>query len=297
MKKYINVTILRILCLFLIGLSSSAHAIFTTAVLKVETPGIQKEIPLLGVDIKLAQLGIPINTSNMVNSVFNDTHMARIEIQNELRNEILSLPEVRRVRYSLVDIYPLSAELRQQNNAFIATLSGLRVRVGGEASGGIPIICSSPDFSVDINNITASLEYNIFTGNLAVSNVDFDLHTDADCGGLLGFIGDIFVEPVFQDLVEGTIDDAITGISSTIAMEQLFSIQDLAETIATADLGSDVPPQVDQALAEISDMLLGINLNTGKRISVELQQRKESQYEGTFVLTFTTNTLVLSTNF
>ena len=297
MKKNIKNVILHTLCLFLIGLPSSAHAIFTSAVLKVETPGIQKELPLLGVDIKLAQLGIPINTSNMVNSVFNDTLMAKIEIQNKLRNEILSVPEVSRVNYSLVDIYPLSAELKQQNNAFIATLSGLRVRVGGKARVGIPIFCSSANFSIDLNNITASLEYNIFTGNLAVSNIEFDLHTDSDCSGLLGFISDLFFASAFQDSVENYINEAITGISSIVAMEQLFSIQDLAETIASADLGSDVPPQVDQALAEISNILLGISLNTGKRISVELQQRKQTQYEGSFFINFTTNTLVLSTNF
>ena len=278
-------------------LSGQASAFFIQSTLKIETPAVQEEINLFALDINLGLAGLPANTSSLVNSLFFDLTLAEAQIKNEIQSELLSLPEISSINYVIVDALPLSVDLRQQNNSLIATVSGLSLSVSGNSSSGIPVICSNPAFHMSLSDISVSIQYNIYTGALQLSDVDYNLSTDASCGGLLGFLGDIFAGPIFQSYAESAIESALLDAANAVDMIQLFSIHELADKVLDADPVTNLPTAIEQALINIRGLLASTNLNSGLRIGIDMEQRIESQYEGGFVLNFIYNTLTLSTNF
>lgn len=288
-----KINTLVVTCLMMLPLS--ANAVFITNKVKVESPSSVQEFNLFAIDIQLAQLGINEQLSPLVGDLFNEVNQAKIALQNDIRTTLLAVPEIERVTYSLVDTYPLQLNLSQSNNSFFANLNGLGASVGGKADAGIPIFCTNVNFGVSIQNIDVTLQYNLSSGVLSLSSIDYDLSTNASCSGLLGFLGTLFVEPAFEDAIEGAVDDAVRDIEGTLAMQQLFSIRDLSNEIVSLPIGG-ASPQIQASLFKIRDLLDGININTNISVGAELSQEIVNQYEGPFVLTFTTNILTLRSN-
>jgi hypothetical protein len=291
MNKFIKRAVMS---LFLI-VPISAQAIFTTNKVRVESPSSFKEYDLFAIDIQLAQLGINEALSPIITELFNEVNQAKNGLQNDLRAGLLTMPDIDRVNYAIVTTYPLQLNLNQASNSLFANINGLGVKVSGKVDSGVPLFCESASFYVSIQNIDVTLQYDLFSGTLGISSINYDLDTDTNCSGLLGFIGDLFAEPEFDDSVRDGLEDAVTGIEGTPQMQQLFSVRELTDELASIQVGSNTPA-IQNTLLRVRDLLDGININTNISVGVELFREIDTQCEGPFCLSFTTNILTLRSN-
>ncbi len=295
----------KIVLLFsLLIFSHNASAFLTTFnSIGINTPSVQEDISLLSVDIKLSQLGLNVSTNQLANLAFAEVFQMRNQLVNDLRAEAMAIDEVDRIIFAGIDILPLTVSLRQTNNSLILNIEGISGGVSGvlEDQG---IFCQSPQFSVSIDNIDASLEFNIFTGALMVSDITFDLDTDFDCNGFFGFIANLLgADSIFADRIEGALEDGIMALNGIANMQDLFGVNDLLNLLSTTinssgGLGIPNEAQVNLAINEILDFLSSVNINTNLEVGFMLSETHTvTGGEHGFFLTITDRNLTIFTNF
>ncbi|TDF34618.1 hypothetical protein EYS14_22945 [Alteromonadaceae bacterium M269] len=306
--------------LFLVSLiffSSSSYAIGPFNTLSLRTPSTNGTISLIEVDFALALardqiqaanpgLTLPsISTNDLANRGFAEVATLKRQLENSIRSEILSIGEVRSVGAVNVDFLPFEIVLRQQNNALLVSVDGLSANVFGEAESQ-GIFCRTPSFSVALDDISATLQFNLFTGNLMVSDINFNVSSNANCGGLLGFIGDLFADGILRDLIDDSIEGGLASINGIVENQNLFGINDLVEVVSAVitgaadrlNLPAPGPQIVNRELGEISNFLEGVNINSGLQVGIRLTEKiTRTDGEGGFFLFITERDLELSTNF
>jgi hypothetical protein len=206
-----------------------------------------------------------------------------------------------------VDFLPFELTLSQQSNALRVTADGLSAQVFGEAETQFSsLICATPSFSAEFNNISATLDFNLFTGNLMFSDINFDVTSNANCGGLFGFIGDLVADSVLENIIDDIIEDGLISINGLVEMQDLFGVNDLVELVSAVIVGaaqslslpSPGPQIINRELNEISDFLEGVNINTGLQVGIRLSETvTTTDGEGGFFFSIIERDLELSTNF
>ncbi|MEO1117888.1 MAG: hypothetical protein AAFX75_08425 [Pseudomonadota bacterium] len=303
-------------CVVACGLLGSANAQFASfsnfGEVVIDTPGVDETIDLLVVDIALGQLGSSFQTRAVADQVFADIDQAAFQAGQDIRNELLADPDVTSVTYSLVDILPLNLNLTQNNNAVTGTISGLRVRVGGSIDpnldNGGQLFCQELDFDVEISNVSVGVSANLITGQLTRTSTSFDLDVDRECSGLFSFVTNLlinnsFLAGIIDILAFKAVQGGLNSAVEEIAMQEVFGLDDLIPEIRTAlpqypNLSPAARNLVDGALADASDFLANLNINSGKTLNINLSQRQQiTGGELGFFLTLTWNVFAITTNF
>lgn len=216
-------------------------------------------------------------TRDLLNEAFDELDMLRRDIETSFRTTIAQANGVRRVKSLSIGKGELGIRLTQANTSFTARVSGFRASARIELDSGIPIICPSPDVSVTIEDIAAQSTYNVFTGALMDTDIDFRVtDEDVDCNN---FLGDalLAVFAIFTEVdgrIGDEIDDQVADITSMVDMQELFSIRDFIEGVRgaiTATGGNFVnEAQVNMAIDAGLELFGSANLSTGLQLDLKL---------------------------
>jgi len=231
----------------------------------------------------LAQYGLtpqisvfPANfTRDRINGLFDDLDSLEADIEESIRQALPQASEVRRVNFVNLGRDEVKIRVKHLGTAFEAGAGGFNASVSIEANSGIPVLCPTPDVSISVSGIAAKSTYDVFTGTLMDTMIDYRLtDADVDCanpfGDLLIAVASIFisVEDIFNDLI----DDEVQDIEAMLDMQELFSIRDFFEGLRTA-LDRSAPAFVnedkaDMAIGAALEFLGSTNLATGLQVDV-----------------------------
>ena len=172
-----------------------------------------------------------------LNGLFADLDQLEFDLEQSIRSALPSSSQVRRVRFVNLGRDEIKIRVKHLGTSFSAGASGFKGSVRIEANQGIPVICPSPDVTIAVAGVGAMSTYNVFTGALMNTRIDYRLtDADVDCsnpfGNVLLAVVSIFVdiEGIFNDLIE----DEVRDIESMVNMQELFSIRDFFESLRTA---------------------------------------------------------------
>ena len=138
------------------------------------------------------------------------------------------------------------------------------------------------------------------------SNIDFEATSNANCGGLLGFIGDLIADAELRGRIGGVIEGGLASINGIVENQNLFGINDVVEVVSAVitgaadrvNLPAPGPQIINRELGEINDFLEGVNINSGLQVGIRLSENiTQTDGEGGFFFFITERDLELSTNF
>ncbi|MEM1194033.1 MAG: hypothetical protein AAGH42_11655 [Pseudomonadota bacterium] len=172
-----------------------------------------------------------------LNDLFGDLDELERDLESSIRRALPMASQVRRVRFVDLGRDEVKIQVRHLGTAFSAGAMGFNGRVRVEVNQGIPVFCPSPDVTIGMANVGAMSTYNVFTGALMDTMIDYRLtEADVDCGNpfgdLLLAVASIFVS--IEDIFNNLIDDEIQNIEGMLDMQELFSIRNFFESLKTA---------------------------------------------------------------
>lgn len=265
-----------------IGLTTilASEAIATGATtLKVGVPGgigqapSYESISTTQVDSVLNSLpSYPNNfTRDKANAVFQDLAALKASLSTDLRLAVASLSDVKQV-YSLSTVFnPVQARLTQESTSIGLEIGGIDADISMEleTQGGFlgSLVCASPDVDVTITGIKGVGSYNAYTGAINGVTVTYGfIESDADCGGLFGFVGDWFFEDNVEDGVIDQINASLNQIDGIANRQTLFSIRDFLEGLLDSNYLTE--PYADDALNVMDSLVMQTNLNSGLALDI-----------------------------
>lgn len=190
----------------------------------------QTTIDLDDVDAFFDLIGVNVSTNALMESAFDEFEGFAADLADLIKVEALKSPDILEVYRSYVPPYITTLTFTQTNNSLTATLDGLGLHMLGKADGS-GIFCPTLDFEVLITNLQASLTYNFSTGLLTLSGITYDVESDADCSGLLGFIGNLFSDGILADKITEVIEDSLFQLDAFLDMQELLSTADLTSWV------------------------------------------------------------------
>lgn len=189
-------------------------------------------------------------TRTLANEAFADIEEMRIDLNAELRRELLRLPEIRSISNLDVNLNPLKVRVVQFGTNLKAELSNLSLNIDGRArlGGFANVVCGTFRFSANLSQGRVSLTYNARTGQIINRDANLSLNSfNVNCSNPIGDFVDIFVNE--RKLAERELMDAVSDFIDTRDFGDLFSID---ETLASLDAFCvNVPEAVNIGLPRI----------------------------------------------
>ena len=256
--------------LLIVVLYLTPSLLFAATTISIATPGHPINNPLKEESISTSQIDAVLGSnhaSNLVDGLFTDLADLKSDLENGIRDAILSADKTKSVLWTTAAIDPISATLSQQSTSVSLMLEGVSVSFKAKADGGF--FCPTVTYTAEIQNIEATGNYDVYTGLLSGPNITHnDINvTSASCSGIFGLLINLFGG--VDGRVEGELDNAIGNLAGVNSMTTLFSIRDLA-----ADLANIVFTQneTDKALMAVDEIINSTDLDSGIELKVVLDR-------------------------
>ena len=233
-------------------------------------------------DAKLAPYSASTTpASDFANALFDELRNLELQLESDLRRELEAIPDMVIVRSVGVDINPVNITVSQDNQYIGGGLKGLGVEadVKYRTSGTLGFFCGNVSARIGFRNISLASQYNLYTGQLSNSVVDYDISAlSVSCSN---FFGDAFLRflDIFipkKQLFDSALRNELEGFIETAEMDTYFSIETFLDDLrAYAQAAEDAYNQVP-AFINIDTTDINADLPPSLRLPNPLQVRKPS---------------------
>ena len=221
-----------------------------------------------------AQFQYPANfLEDLSNGAFLELFKLKLDLETEIGTFAQADPKIKEVFSVLASVNPLKVTLTQQGASIGLKVSQMDVNIFAEFETQAGIIgglfCPTPTGFADIKGLVGTASFDIFTGNISAVTANFS-HVEVNnvsCGGLLGFIGDIYLA-LFPVGIDDIVTNALNDLAGAANMQTFFSIRDELQGIL--DGNNFTQPHASKALAAMDEIILKTDLNSGLQVDIEI---------------------------
>jgi hypothetical protein len=204
-------------------------------------------------------------TRDQANELFGRIRAYEIRLGELLASAILATGQVDSVNYANVSANPIRLRFFQTSTGIGVNLSRFAVAVSVEKRIGVPLFCESVEGRTTLDNIRLTGDYNFFSGDVGVTDVQFDIRgSSGGCTGALSFFTNFFIELFFD--VRAEIARAIRAAADEqlrfANVATVFSAGDLITALRRFADNSPLPLYANQAIDLAQEVILNANLNT-----------------------------------
>jgi hypothetical protein len=207
----------------------------------------------------------PGYTRGKANALIADVARFEQQIGAAVANTLVASGAVDRVNQAIVTANPVVVKLFQTSTGVGVTLSDFSIDVVAEKDY-FPLVCAPARGRAVIDRIKLTGEYNLFTGAIGLTNLDYRIiRVSSGCNGLLGFLGD---QLAFMLGINGNreIRDAINNAANDAlqmgTLARAFALGDLFSSLRTFANSTSQPDFFNRAIDVGEDLVLNANLNT-----------------------------------
>ena len=242
--------------------------------MRLATPDDPINNPTESFEITASQIDAAVGTnffSTQADALIADLAQMRTELENELRDQALSFPQIISVLALNVATNPISARLTQGTNAIGLSVKGVHANSTLKADVSFPlsILCSKVTFTVDAD-FTGTGTFNFLTGVLDNINFNDDINvTNASCSGIFSFVANLAnsIFGVVNALIENMLESKFQNLLDIGSVQTAFSLTNL-----TQDLDQAIPagPLKDKVLAVVDNFVGLLSVNRGLVLDIEI---------------------------
>jgi hypothetical protein len=169
-------------------------------------------------------------TRDRANRAFVDFNNFKSRMTTSLIQAIQTSEPSVRVDSLLVNTNTLNLRLVQKTNSVSAQLGTVSVSVTGRKSVGIPLFCTSANFSFSLDNIMVSGDYNFISGDVSNAIANFSVNNvRSSCNGLFNFVGNLVLRIAdVNSIVKNAIRNEANSQLAFVNMKRIFSLSDFA---------------------------------------------------------------------
>lgn len=233
-------------------------------------------------DAKLAPYSASTTpASDFANALFDELRNLELQLETDLKRELEAIPDMIIVRSVGVDINPVNITVSQDNQYISGGLKGLGAEADlkYDAPGILGSLCGNISARIGFKNISLASQYNLYTGQLSNSVVDYDISAlSISCSN---FFADAFVRflDIFfpkKQFVDSELRDKLEGFLETAEMDTYFSIETFLDDLRPyAQAAEDAYNQVP-TIINIDTTDINADLPPAFRLPNPLQVRKPS---------------------
>ena len=203
-------------------------------------------------------------TRDKANKAFADFANFRTNLASSLIQAVQAQDPSVTVNSLIINTTSINLRLEQKTNSVSGRLGTVSASVSGRKRLGIPLICTSANFSLAIDNLTVMGDYNYITGD--VSNARADLvvtNVGVSCNGLLSFVGDFVIA---LSGINSTIRAAVPAVANQqlafVNMKRLFSLADFANGLSRFRTETPISAVANRAISIFQEMVNDAAINT-----------------------------------
>lgn len=203
-------------------------------------------------------------TRDKANKAFADFANFRTSLAASLIQSIQAQDSSITVNSLIINTNSVNLHLEQKTNSVSGRLGTLSASVSGKKRVGIPLLCTSANFSLAIDNLTVMGDYNYITGDVSNARTELTVTSGGvSCNGLLSFVSNLAISLAG---VNSKIRAAVPAIANQqlafVNMKQLFSLADFANGLTRFRTETPVTAVANRAISIFQEMVNDASINT-----------------------------------